>query len=246
MNILIHKNYISRNFDNRPKNIKIKYVIIHYTETRSFNEALKLLTSETRKVSCHYVLDLDGKVYNLVDESKRAWHAGISYWNNKENLNDNSIGIELVNEGEEKKKRFTKKQISSLLNILKFLKKKYNIRTQDFLGHSDIAPQRKIDPGIYFPWKLLSESSFGLWVNIKNKNYDFCKSLEKKDEKKFLENLMEIGYFVDSKNFCIRNENNIKTINSFHRHFLPDNLHNSPSRNSLHVSEILKKLIHQK
>ena len=235
MNIKIHKNYKSENYDNRPKKTKIKYIIIHYTETPSFEEAIKLLTSKTRKVSSHYLIDLSGKIYSLVNDSKRAWHAGISFWEDQENLNDNSIGIELVNKGEAKKQKYPNKQIVSLLKILIFLTEKYQIKNFNILGHSDIAPERKIDPGIFFPWKLLFENSFGLWVELKKNQSKFSHNLNNNDGKKFLNNLKVIGYHLKKNNLD-------KVVNAFHRHYLPENLNSAPSYKSLYISEALKKL----
>ena len=240
MKIQISHKFKSSNFDNRLNNAKIKYIIIHYTETKSLEEAIKLLTSDTRKVSCHYIIDCNGLIYNLVDESKRAWHAGISCWKKKTDLNNNSLGIELVNLGEKSKSKFSNKQILSLLDLLFELKKKYTIKAANFLGHSDIAPSRKIDPGIYFPWKLLSKKSFGLWFEVPHKKEN-SKKLNKKDEEEFLKNLQKIGYSTQKiKDIDTNQKKDI--INAFHRHFFSENLNNNPSVKSLVISEGLLKL----
>ena len=134
------------------KNRRIKYVIIHYTGMRSQKSAIKRLQSKVAKVSCHYLISRGGKVYQMVRDLDVAWHAGKSKWGKDINLNSKSIGIELVNKGFE---IFPKKQIVALIKILKILKKKYKIKPSYILGHEDISPGRKSDPGSKFPWKTL-------------------------------------------------------------------------------------------
>ena len=141
----ISNKFKSKNFDNRKK--KISFIILHYTETKSLSEAIKLLTSKKRKVSCHFIVDKDGVIYDLVDINFRAWHAGESKWKKSSDINSRSIGIEIVNFGEKSKDKFTNEQINSLINLIKFLKKKYKIRNNKNLGLSVIAALRKIDPG---------------------------------------------------------------------------------------------------
>ena len=141
----------SKNFETK-KLRKIKYVIIHYTGMKNQVIAIKRLQSRVAKVSCHYLISKKGKIYQLVKDKDIAWHAGKSKWNNDINLNSKSIGIELVNTGKE---AFPNDQIKSLIKLLLVLKKKYNINPNFVLGHEDIAPKRKIDPGPKFPWKTL-------------------------------------------------------------------------------------------
>ena len=140
----ISNKYKSPNFDNRRKNTKIKYIIIHYTETKNLKTALKILCDPKKKVSCHFIIDLNGKIYKLVDESKNAWHAGLSYWKKNERLNDRSIGIEIVNDGMTK---FNAIQIRNLILLLKNLVKNFGIDKLNILGHSDIAPLLTV-PGV--------------------------------------------------------------------------------------------------
>ena len=146
----------SPNFDKRPKGQKIKSIIIHYTGMKDFQSALKRLCDKKSKVSCHYLIGRNGQIINLVNESYRAWHAGISYWRGVKNINNCSIGIELENPGHEfGYKSFTKRQMLSLIYLCKKIKKKYNIDPDWVLGHSDIAPKRKKDPGNKFDWKTI-------------------------------------------------------------------------------------------
>lgn len=154
-------NYLpSPNFNDRPKGVLINSIIIHYTGMKTAIEALDRLCDPASKVSAHYTIDEDGSVYNHVDPEKRAWHAGVSSFLNMDNFNDFSIGIELVNPGHEHGYRpFPDIQIDVLVYMIRELYKKYPIRRDLVLGHSDIAPDRKQDPGELFPWdRLVNEN----------------------------------------------------------------------------------------
>ncbi|MBW4888593.1 N-acetylmuramoyl-L-alanine amidase [Mucilaginibacter sp. HMF5004] len=141
---------------------KPNYVIIHYTAQKTAQETLTAFTDPKREVSAHYVIGRDGKIYHMLNDYLRAWHAGVAKWGNNTDVNSSSIGIELDNTSEEP---FAPAQINSLLALLTKLKKAYNIPTANFIGHSDIAPPRKQDPGVYFPWKTLAKKGFGLWYD---------------------------------------------------------------------------------
>lgn len=146
----------SPNFDERRPN----YVILHQTSSGDVGRALATLTNPERKVSAHYLIGRDGTVYQLVDETARAWHAGVSYWGGTTDLNSASIGIELDNDGEEP---FAEPQIERLLEVLRDLKERYAIPRANFLGHGDVAPRRKVDPSALFPWARLAAAGFGRW-----------------------------------------------------------------------------------
>jgi N-acetylmuramoyl-L-alanine amidase len=146
----------SPNFNERRPN----FVIIHYTTHDNAERSLSTLTDPLREVSAHYLVARDGTIYYLVDELARAWHAGDSYWGGTRDLNSASIGIELDNNGEEP---FTEAQIESLLKLLADIKARYKIPAANFLGHGDVAPVRRSDPGRRFPWRRLAEHGFGLW-----------------------------------------------------------------------------------
>jgi len=150
---LIHK-FKSLNYDKR-NNKKISFLILHYTALPSITDSIKYLCDKKNKVSCHYIISQNGKIYNLVDEKYRAWHAGQSAWLLEKDLNSASIGIELDFSTINNNNKFSKLLIESLISLLKYLKKKYKIDKKNILGHSDIAPYRKIDPGERFPWKKL-------------------------------------------------------------------------------------------
>ncbi|MFC4347987.1 N-acetylmuramoyl-L-alanine amidase [Kordiimonas lipolytica] len=157
----------SPNWNERPEGMAPDMVVLHYTGMRTGAEALDRLCDPAAQVSAHYLIEEDGRIFRLVDEEKRAWHAGVSYWQGRENLNHNSIGIELVNPGHEFGYReFPDSQISSLLALLSDIKTRHTVPMAHFVGHSDIAPDRKADPGELFPWKCLAEKGFGLWSDV--------------------------------------------------------------------------------
>ncbi|MBK0380229.1 N-acetylmuramoyl-L-alanine amidase [Mucilaginibacter segetis] len=141
---------------------KPNYVVIHYTAQDSTAQTLKTFTLVKTQVSAHYVIGKNGNVVHMLNDYMRAWHAGVGKWGNITDMNSCSIGIELDNNGHEP---FSPKQINSLLALLTQLKKTYNIPTANFIGHQDVAPQRKIDPGVFFPWKLLAQKGFGYWTD---------------------------------------------------------------------------------
>ena len=173
---------------------QIKFVVIHYTGMQSEDESIKRLINKKSKVSAHYLINRKGDLIKMIEEKKIAWHAGKSKWKNITNLNNQSIGIELVNKGHRfGYKNFSNKQIMKLIFLCKYLIKKYKIKQTNILGHSDIAPLRKIDPGEKFPWKLLSKKKIGKWykTNRKNKNLNLKKI---NIRNYFFKNLHKIGY----------------------------------------------------
>ena len=172
---------------------KPNFVIIHHTAQDSLQQTLKTFTLASTNVSAHYVIADDGKVVQMLNDYLRAWHAGVGSWGKNNDINSASIGIELDNNGIEP---FSEAQINSLLSLLTKLKKDYNIPTQNFIGHSDIAPTRKIDPSILFPWQLLAEKGFGLWQDpvLENAPTDFNAEMA----------LRIIGYDTQNLNAAIR------------------------------------------
>jgi N-acetylmuramoyl-L-alanine amidase len=141
---------------------KPNFVIIHHTAQDSMKQTITTFTLTRTQVSSHYVVGRDGEIVQMLNDYLRSWHAGRGRWGNDTDLNSASIGIELDNNGSEP---FTQVQIESLLVLLKRLKWKYGIPTANFIGHSDIAPLRKVDPSTYFPWKMLAEEGYGLWYD---------------------------------------------------------------------------------
>ena len=139
---------------------KPNYVIIHHTAQDSLEQTLHTFTVTHTQVSAHYVIGREGEVYQLLNDYLRGWHAGVGKWGNITDLNSVSLGIELDNNGREP---FSEAQLYSLIRLLGRLKAKYNIPAANFIGHGDIAPTRKNDPSVLFPWKRLAEAGFGLW-----------------------------------------------------------------------------------
>ena len=153
--------YKSPNYNSR-RNSKIKLIIIHYTALKNNKDAILHLCDKEKKVSSHYLISQNGTIYALVDDKFRAWHAGKSFWNNITNINSISIGIELDYNPFGKNNKFTYKMMSSLKKLLIKLQKNYKINKSSVLGHCDIAPFRKQDPGKNFPWKSLLSSKIVL------------------------------------------------------------------------------------
>ena len=188
----------SPNFDSKKRIAKqIKFIIFHYTGMKKESAAIDRLTSIQSEVSCHYLIKNNGEIVKIVPDLYVAWHAGKSSWKNYKSLNQNSIGIEITNPGHQLGyKKFTQKQISSLLNLSKLLIKKYKISSKNILGHSDIAPQRKKDPGEKFPWEYLCKNKIGLWHTLKKQELIKNRKIKinKVDQDFFFNNLFKIGY----------------------------------------------------
>ena len=179
------------------KKKNIKFIVIHYTGMRKEAEAIHKLGDRNSKVSAHYFIKNNGQILKMVPDLYEAWHAGISRWKSFKSLNKYSIGIEINNPGHfNKYKNFSDKQIFSLKKLLKFLIKKYNIEVHNLLGHSDIAPDRKIDPGEKFPWKELFKNHLCKWHRLDRKVLRKLryKKLSNKDSSQFFKNLLKIGY----------------------------------------------------
>jgi len=191
------KNY-SPNFNSTKRRKKgIKFIIFHYTGMKKESSAINKLTNVHSEVSSHYLIKKSGEIITLVPDTYIAWHAGKSSWKKYKSLNRNSIGIEITNPGHEFNYReFSKKQIGSLVKLSKYLIKKYNINPKNILGHSDVAPDRKKDPGEKFPWKYLAKNKISLWHTLTNQELKKNRTLKitKIEEKFFLDNLFKIGY----------------------------------------------------
>ena len=223
---------------------QIKFLIFHYTGMKNESEALKKLTRMQSEVSCHYFIKNNGDVVILVPDLYIAWHAGKSSWKNFKFLNKNSIGIEINNPGHRiNYKNFTKKQINSILGLSKILIKKYKIKPKNILGHSDIAPNRKIDPGEKFPWKLLAKNKISFWhslsKNLLKKNRKI--KINNKDKRVFFKNLFKIGY---SKKFStkINKSYHLKSITkAFQRRFRQELIDGKIDKECLLISNNLIK-----
>jgi len=238
----ITANY-SPNFNIKKRKPKdIKFIIFHYTGMRKETDAINKLVGFKSKVSSHYLIKNNGEILKLVPDLYIAWHAGISHWQNYRLINKNSIGIEISNSGHEYKySKFNEKQIKSLIKISKLLVKKYKIKSQFILGHSDISPDRKKDPGEKFPWKHLSKRKIGIWHNLSQNK--LLKEREKKikdtDKKIFIKNLYKIGY---SKNLKSKNNKYLKILTTaFQRRFRQELINGIADKECLIISKNIAK-----
>ena len=233
---MIYQTIKSPNFSKKKrKKHKINFVVIHYTGMQSKIASIKRLINPIHKVSCHYLIDRTGTVIQMIKDNQIAWHAGKSKWKKINNLNNISLGIELVNKGHKfGYQNFSSKQINSLIKLCKNLKKKYLIKKENFLGHSDIAPLRKMDPGEKFPWKKLSIHKIGKWYENTMNEIVINK---KQMEILFYKNLKTLGYRYFSLNK--RKSEDKKIISSFQRHYLPNNVTGKLDKKTYKISYFL-------
>ena len=202
-------------------------------------ESIKRLTDKKSKVSAHYLINKKGSLIQMVDDNKVAWHAGKSRWKNFKNLNSQSIGIELVNKGHKfGYQSFSQKQITKLILLCKFLTKKYNIKFSNVLGHSDIAPLRKIDPGEKFPWHALSKKKIGYWYGLDKKNNNTFKFNRTNLRNLFFSNLYKIGYrYFDKKK---PSSSDSKIVRAFQRRFRQSKVNGQIDKECLQISYKLR------
>ena len=233
----------SLNFDpNKRRSKEIKFIIFHYTGMKKEIDAINKLTSQKSKVSCHYFIKRNGQILTLVPDLYTAWHAGVSFWKNFKSINKNSIGIEISNPGHRYKYlKFNKEQIKSVLRLSKHLINKYKIKPKYILGHSDISPERKIDPGEKFPWKFLSRRKIGYWHDINQKMLIKGRNqkITKLDKYIFFKNLKKIGYSVNSRKK--HNKYLIKLISAFQRRFRQEAISGFIDKECLIISKNLVK-----
>lgn len=193
--------YPSPNFDERKSPVSI--LLLHYTGMQTGKEALERLTDTKSKVSAHYLVEEDGRIFSMVEESKRAWHGGVGYWRGITDINSASIGIEIVNKGHEWGYHpFPKSQMEAVAELCQAILSRHKILARDVIGHSDTAPIRKEDPGELFDWQGLAEQGIGLWHQPTNVRAEIAQ-------------LADYGYGLDDEE---------KTIIAFQRHFRPSNL----------------------
>ena len=244
MSIYKTLNY-SPNFNTKKrKPNQIKFIIFHYTGMKNESEAIERLTSIKSKVSSHYLIKNNGEIVVMVPDLYEAWHAGISAWKNFKSLNKNSIGIEISNPGHNSNyKRFSKKQIQSIKNLSKFLLKKYHIDKKNILGHSDIASDRKKDPGEKFPWKYLARFKIGKWHSLSQKT--LLNNREKKttsiDKKNFFTNLSKIGYSSKNSKKIKKDKFLNLIIRAFQRRFRQELINGKIDQECLLISQNLAK-----
>ncbi len=200
------------NYEDRPDGIEPSILLMHYTGMKTMQAAKNRLLDPESKVSAHYLIDEDGSVFNLVPEDKRAWHAGISYWDNQTDINSLSIGIELVNRGHEFGYHdFPDAQMQSLLKLSRGIMARNDIR--HILAHSDVAPERKTDPGELFDWSWLARHGIGLMPSPTKDDIEQAEIVARNDyevEKLFV----AFGYNPMAAY--------IDVVTAFHRHFYPE------------------------
>ena len=208
------------------------------------SEAINRLTNIQSEVSCHYLIKNNGEIVKMVPESYIAWHAGKSSWGNYKSLNKNSIGIEISNPGHDfNYKYFTKKQIMSILRLSHYLIKKYKINIKNILGHSDIAPERKKDPGEKFPWKYLSKNKIGLWHTLNKLELIKIRKLKINQTEKelFFNNLFKMGYPKKNPKDLNKDRYLRDVTKAFQRRFRQELIDGRIDRESLLISKNLLK-----
>jgi len=244
MNINITLNY-SPNFNPKKRKVRqIKFIIFHYTGMKTDTESLNRLTNVKSEVSCHYLIKNNGEIVMMVPDLYIAWHAGKSHWKNFKSLNKNSIGIEISNPGHNfRYKKFSKKQIQSILKISKFLIRKYKIKKKNILGHSDIAPNRKKDPGEKFPWEFFSKHKIGLWHNLSTKmlKENRQKKINILGKKNFYNNLSKIGYLIKNPKEIKKDEYLNLVTKAFQRRFRQELINGEIDQECLLISQNLAK-----
>ena len=233
----------SLNFDPKKRKLSnIKFIIFHYTGMKKENDAINKLTNEGSNVSSHYFIKKNGEILTLVPDLYISWHAGISSWKKFKSLNKYSIGIEISNEGHDHEyKNFNKKQIKSIVSLSNFLIKKYKIKSKFILGHSDISPDRKIDPGEKFPWKYLAKKKIGIWHDLDHQKIkeERMKKIGQLDKKNFISYLYKIGY---SRNFKISKTRYAKILTkTFQRRFRQELINGIIDKECLLISQNLIK-----
>jgi|TARA_Y100000389_G_scaffold114186_1_gene111371 N-acetylmuramoyl-L-alanine amidase len=207
-------------------------------------ESLNRLTNIKSEVSCHYLIKNNGEIVMMVPDLYIAWHAGKSHWKNFKSLNKNSIGIEISNPGHNfRYKKFSKKQIQSILKISKFLIRKYKIKKKNILGHSDIAPNRKKDPGEKFPWEFFSKHKIGLWHNLSTKmlKENRQKKINILSKKNFYNNLSKIGYLIKNPKEIKKDEYLNLVTKAFQRRFRQELINGEIDQECLLISQNLAK-----
>lgn len=216
---------LSPNFDERAPGKAIDMLVLHYTGMESMQAALSRMLDVTAKVSAHYMIDEDGTLYRLVDEDRRAWHAGVSFWAGERDINSVSIGIELVNPGHAYPgyaggyRPFPEPQMETLMALARDIMDRHDIPTARVLGHSDVAPERKADPGELFEWERLAEAGLALMPGDTpiSEGPDLCPGDEGAAVRRLQADLARVGYGLDATG--VFDEATGQVITAFQRHF---------------------------
>ena len=223
----------SPNFNERRPGAPVDILVLHYTGMPTAEGALKRLCDAEAKVSAHYTIGEDGTVYRHVAEEKRAWHAGASYWAGERDINARSIGIEIVNPGHEFGYRdFPEAQIAALIELAQGIVTRHPIPPQRVLGHSDVAPKRKIDPGEKFPWASLAAAGIGLWP--RQPPLDNSRSVRVPEIQR---DLAAIGYECPATG--VLDEDTRACVSAFQRHFRPADISGIPDGETMALAALL-------
>lgn len=240
---LVDKIFPSPNIESRFNNLLPNLLILHYTGLESFSRSLEILSRPDCKVSCHYVVDVDGRIVQMVSEAMRAWHAGVSCWKGETDINSLSIGIEIQNPGHSLGyPDFPFEQMNSVIALCKDIMARHSIKPHNVLAHSDIAPSRKIDPGEKFDWQRLAGEGIGLWVSPAPIDIvdDTGGSLFYDPE-----NVNEVRFLLSQMGYCIQptgpfNEELGFVLRAFQLHFRQDLINSRPDLSTLLT---LRKLV---
>lgn len=228
----------SPNHGPRPQGVPVDMLVLHYTGMPTAQDALKRLCDEASSVSAHYVIEEDGTIHQLVPEERRAWHAGVSSWRGRTDVNGRSVGIELVNPGHEFGYRpFPEAQMQALIPLCKEILARHPIPPRNVVGHADVAPLRKEDPGELFDWKRLAADGIGLWPWE-------AEAFPLKQPESFAaiqETLATIGYAVPRSG--APDEATAKALIAFQRHFRPADLSGQPDPETWGLLQAVRALV---
>ena len=236
----------SPNFDARKT--EIKYLVLHYTGMENGDVALERLCDPDAKVSAHYLIHEDGRMCQLVDEDNRAWHAGVAEWAGESDINSASIGIEIVNGGhnvplaDDTLPPYPDRQINSVIALSKAIMGRHNILAKNVLGHSDVAPDRKIDPGEHFPWAGLAAAGIGCWPDYPNKDQRILFEAGSRDRGVSIaqSGLAHIGY--SARITGIMDEATIDITKALQRRYRPEKIDGVIDMETM---DIIKSLVEQ-
>ena len=239
MDIIQHP---SPNFNDRPNRCEPSLIILHYTGMETGEAALERLCDPEAKVSAHYMIERDGRIFQLVAEHKRAWHAGVSSWGGETDINGISIGIELVNKGHEfGYQDFPNEQMGALIFVIKGIMARYDIAQDRVVGHSDVAPNRKEDPGEKFDWARLADESIGFWPTNFPKNAKI--PLQKGDMGiqvgRLQARLAEIGYGIEITD--LYDEATETVVKAFQRHWRQANISGAADQETQNIIDCVLK-----
>ncbi len=219
---LVHALHPSPNVEPR-RGVAPSILLLHYTGLPTVERAIEVLSRPDCKVSCHYVVDLDGRITQMVAEEMRAWHAGVSVWEGETDINSASIGIEIQNVGHDAGyPEFPAKQMQALITLSRDIVRRHGMRPERVLAHSDVAPGRKIDPGEKFDWRHMARRGVGLWVEpapVDDADLGLARDAADPRVAAFQARLADYGYGV-SKSGVIDERTEI-VIAAFQRHFRP-------------------------